>query len=64
MPFRSERQRRKLMQLEKEGRLKKGTVERWDEETTGPLPERATPKKKAPTSIQEIKEIRVKKYGK
>lgn len=41
-PFKSEAQRRKMIQLEKEGKLSPGTVERWESETTvKKLPERA-----------------------
>lgn len=61
-PFKSESQRKKFIQLEKEGKLKPGTVKKWEAETKGQLPERVS--KSRPKSIQEIKEIRIKKYGK
>lgn len=47
MPFKSEAQRRKLIQLEKEGKLKKGTVEKWEKETGNTkLPDKVGPKGK------------------
>lgn len=63
MPFKSEAQKRKIAQLEREGKVKKGTTEKWAAETQGPLPDRTT-RKNQPKTIQEIKEIRAKKYGK
>lgn len=62
MPFKSEAHRKKIEQLEKEGKLKKGTAAKFAEETQGALPERVTPKQ--PKTIQDIKDIRVKKHGK
>ena len=53
MPFRSEAQRKKLIQLEKEGKLKPGTVAKWQSETKGKLPERVQPKK-----IKSIEDLR------
>lgn len=64
-PFKSEAQRRKILQLEKEGKLKKGTAAAWEEETKGALPERVKGSpKKGPRTIQEIREIAVKRFGK
>jgi hypothetical protein len=45
MPFKSEAQRKKFILLEKEGKLAKGTVEKWSAETgKTKLPERASKK--------------------
>lgn len=63
-PFKSEAQRRKIAQLEKEGKVKPGTTKEWASKTHGQLPERVTPKPKKPGSIKEIEEIRVKRFGK
>lgn len=63
MPFRSKSQARKIAQLEKEGKVKKGTTQKWASETSSKLPERVTPNRR-PTTIKQIEEIRVKKYGK
>ncbi len=42
MPFKSQAQRRKIYQLEKEGKIPKGTAAKWEEETPAgkKLPER------------------------
>ncbi len=63
MPARSKAQLRKIAELEKQGKVKPGTTKEWAEATPNlkALPERITPK--APRSIQEIKEIAVKKFG-
>lgn len=61
-PFKSEAQRRKFLELEKKGKLKPGTTEKWNEETPANIPNRVG--NKGPKTIQEIKDIRVKKYGK
>lgn len=63
MPFKSKAQARKIAQLEKEGKVKKGTTEAWAAETTAKLPERVT-RKSGVSSIKQIEQIRVKKYGK
>lgn len=44
MPFKSEAQRRKMAELEKQGKVPKGTVKQWSAETKGKLPERVKPK--------------------
>lgn len=46
MPFKSEAQRRKIYQLEKEGKIKKGTAAEWEAETF---------KKKLPEHIKKRK---------
>lgn len=61
--FKSEKHRQKIAQLEKEGKVKKGTSEAWTKETKGKLPERVTPSGR-PTSIKQIEQIRIKRYGK
>lgn len=62
MPFRSQAQRRKIAQLEKEGKVKPGTSKKWESETKNP---NALPEKKGKyKSIQEVKEVAVKKFGK
>ncbi len=49
MPFKSEAQRRKMAELEKEGKVKKGTFDTWNSETPrGKLPERVRPQQKTP----------------
>ncbi len=65
MPAKSKSQLRKLAELEAQGKVKPGTAKEWADATPNlsKLPERVTPKKR-PKSIAEIKEIRVKKYGK
>lgn len=46
MPFKSEAQRRKMHQLESQGKLKPGTVSKWESETPNKadLPKRIHPK--------------------
>lgn len=44
MPFQSEAQKRKMIELEKQGKVPKGTVNQWNKETKGKLPERKHPK--------------------
>lgn len=64
MPFKSQAQRAKMFELEKQGKVPKGTAERWNKETPkGPLPERITPKK-APQSLADLRSISKKKFGK
>lgn len=65
MPFKSKAQMRKMAELERHGKVKAGTTAAWAAETpnTSKLPDRTTPNRR-PKSIAEIKEIRVKKYGK
>lgn len=52
MPFRSNAQKAKFAQLEKEGKLKKGTTAKWESETKGPLPDKISGPIK---SIQQLK---------
>lgn len=40
-PFKSEAQRRKFKQLEKEGKISSETIAKWEEETPASIPERA-----------------------
>lgn len=49
MPFKSEAQRRKMHQLQVQGKLKPGTVAKWEAETPnkGSLPKRVHPKAKS-----------------
>lgn len=61
MPFKSDAQRKKFIQLEKEGKLKKGTVAKWESETKGPLPERISgPIKSIAQLKSRIKTAKVK----
>ena len=46
-PFKSEAQRRKIQQLEREGKVKAGTSAQWARETKGKLPERVGKPRKA-----------------
>jgi hypothetical protein len=64
VPLKSKAQERKMRELEARGKVPKGTTDKWLAETPDPkgLPERTTPSRK-PKSIQEIREIAVKKYG-
>jgi hypothetical protein len=54
MPFKSQKQLLKFRQLEKEGKLKKGTVDKWLSETTNPksLPEKIN--NKQPKKVKKI----------
>lgn len=54
MPFKSQKQYLKLLQLEQEGKLKKGTVEKWRSETPDmdKLPEKVKPKN--PRKVKKI----------
>jgi hypothetical protein len=62
MPFKSQAQRAKMAVLEKEGKVKKGTVAKWNAETPkGKLPERVG--KKKITSVDGIVAERKKRYG-
>lgn len=47
MPFKSEAQRRKFYELQKQGKMSKKTVDEWEKATPkgDKLPERMTPKK-------------------
>lgn len=49
MPFKSEAQRRKIHELEEQGKLPKGTAEKWEAETPehAKLPDRVHPKSPA-----------------
>lgn len=48
MAFKSEAHRRKIHELEKQGKLKPGTAASWESETPkGPLPKRIHPPKVA-----------------
>ena len=45
MPFKSEAQRAKIAELERQGKVKPGTFNQWNKETPkGKLPARITPK--------------------
>lgn len=46
MPFKSEAQRRKFIQLEKEGKVPEGTVAKWEKET---------PKKRLPERVGAVR---------
>lgn len=56
MPFKSEAQRKKFIVLEKQGKLKPGTVKAWEEETPAQLPKRVGKSAKiSPTSTSYTK---------
>lgn len=59
MPFKSKAQIAKMAELEKQGKVKKGTVQEWLKETPDvhKLPERKTPKKIKPNSIADLKKL-------
>lgn len=59
MPFKSEAQRKKFIQLEREGKLAKGTTSRWESETPSdkPLPIKTG----KPKTLREMREIAKKK---
>lgn len=65
MPFKSKAQAAKIAELEKQGKVKKGTTKEWASKTPNmkTLPKRVTPKK-AYTSLDQVKEHAAKKYGK
>jgi hypothetical protein len=49
MPFKSEAQKRKIAELEAQGKVPKGTYSQWEKETpSGKLPERLTEKPNGP----------------
>ena len=49
MPFKSEAQKGKIAELEKEGKVKPGTFKQWAKDTPkGKLPARIGPQTKAP----------------
>lgn len=62
MPLKSKAQFRKLLALEEEGKVKKGTAEKWAKET--PNIDKLPARKKTITSIQEIKVIAERKAKK
>lgn len=57
MPFQSKAQMAKMAELEKQGKVKKGTVKQWASETPDikKLPERKSPKKVA--SIADLRKL-------
>lgn len=65
MPFKSKAQQRKMFELEKQGKVPKGTAEQWAKETPniGKLPERVTAPK-TPRSTDDLRKIHDKKFGK
>ena len=64
MPFKSLAQKRKMHELEAQGKLAKGTTKRWISETPKgkPLPERVS--KSNPRSLQAVRDIAKKKFSK
>lgn len=60
MPFKSRSQMRKFAIMEKEGKLAKGTTERWAAETpsTKKLPERATKSKDVVRTVRSVADIK------
>lgn len=64
MPFKSKAQQKKMFALEKEGKIKKGTAEKWAKETPNikALPQKVS--KAGIKSIADVKKYAEKKYGK
>jgi len=62
MPFKSQAQRRKIAQLEREGKVKKGTTAAWEKETpAGKLPERVgKPRRRAGKEPQKTEPSYIK----
>lgn len=63
MPFKSKAQVAKMAELEKEGKVKKGTVKEWMKETHNPkkLPERIGPEK--PKSTDALRKNYKERFG-
>jgi hypothetical protein len=61
-PFKSEAQRRKFIELEKQGKLKTGTVAKWNSETTKQIPERVKPSK-IHNTVESLKKTYNKRFG-
>lgn len=59
MPFKSQAQMKKFRILEDEGKIPKGTTDKWLEETSNPhsLPERVSSSKDNKNKIKLLKEI-------
>lgn len=66
MPFKSKSQQKKMFALEKEGKIKKGTAERWAKETKNikALPQKVGKSKAPMKSLADVKSYTEKKYGK
>lgn len=56
MPFKSEAQRRKMFELERQGKVPKGTAATWQRETPkGKLPERVGEKKPKTSPMHRVR---------
>lgn len=64
MPFKSKAQQKKMFALEAEGKVKKGTAEKWAKETKNikALPQKVS--KSGVKSLADVKAYTEKKYGK
>lgn len=62
MPFKSKAQQKKMFALESEGKIKKGTAEKWAKETPNikALPQRLPPKK----PVKSLDELKARAAGK
>ena len=62
-PFKSKAQRNKFHALKAQGKMSQETIDKWESETSGPLPERKTFKKMESIAvvkpIQGIKKVKV-----
>ncbi len=66
MPFKSKAQQKKMFALEAEGKIKKGTAERWAKETPNikALPQKVSKSKSGPRSTADLRATYEKKFGK
>lgn len=64
MPFRSLAQKRKMFELEQQGKVKPGTTKRWEKETPKgrQLPEKVS--KLKPTALDDLRAAAKKRLGK
>lgn len=65
MAFKSQAQRAKFLELVAQGKMKQSTFDEFEKSTPkgAPLPERLTPKKPPITSIQDLRDVAKKKFG-
>jgi hypothetical protein len=56
MPFKSKAQRRKLHSMASKGEISRQTVDEWEDETKGKLPERVEKKPKVKSAEERTRE--------
>ena len=61
MPWRSKAQRRKFYAMADRGEISRETVEEWESETHGKLPERVHRKKKLRLNKKKHKKLRLRR---